>query len=83
MSLTNKDLLSSSGNSIQYSVIAYMGKESLKRANICIHITDSLYCTVEAGEPGGLPSVGWHRGRHDWSDLAAAAAAAAEANTTL
>ena len=26
------------------------------------------------GEPGGLPSVGSHRVRHDWSDLAAAAA---------
>ena len=25
-------------------------------------------------EPGGLPSMGWHRARHDWSDLAAAAA---------
>ena len=26
------------------------------------------------GEPGGLPSVGLYRVRHDWSDLAAAAA---------
>ena len=26
------------------------------------------------GEPGGLPSVGSHRVRHDWNDLAAAAA---------
>ena len=25
------------------------------------------------GEPGGLPSLGSHRVRHDWSDLAAAA----------
>ena len=25
------------------------------------------------GEPGGLPSVGSHRVRHNWSDLAAAA----------
>ena len=31
------------------------------------------------GEPGGLPSMGSHRVGHDWSDLAAAAAAAAEA----
>ena len=30
------------------------------------------------GEPGGLPSMGSHRVRHDWSDLAAAAAAAAD-----
>ena len=29
------------------------------------------------GEPDGLPSMGSHRVRHDWSDLAAAAAAAA------
>ena len=28
-------------------------------------------------EPGGLPSMGSHRVRHDWSDLPAAAAAAA------
>ena len=28
------------------------------------------------GEPGGLPSMGSHRVRHDWSDLAAVAAAA-------
>ena len=27
-------------------------------------------------EPGGLPSVGSHRVRHDWSDLAAAAGSA-------
>ena len=26
------------------------------------------------GEPGGLSSLGWHRVRHDLSDLAAAAA---------
>ena len=27
------------------------------------------------GEPGGLPSMGLHRVRHNWSDLASAAAA--------
>ena len=31
------------------------------------------------GEPGGLPSVGSHRVGHDWSNLAAAATAAAGA----
>ena len=30
------------------------------------------------GEPGGLLSMGSHRVRHDWSNLAAAAAAAAD-----
>ena len=29
----------------------------------------------ETGEPGGLPSLGSHRVRHDWSDLAAAVVA--------
>ena len=29
------------------------------------------------GEPGGLPSLGSHRVGHDWSDIAAGAAAAA------
>ena len=32
----------------------------------------------ETGEPGGLPSMGSHRVGHDWSDLAAAAAAASK-----
>ena len=33
------------------------------------------------GEPGGLPSMGSHRVGHDWSDLAAAAAAAVTKKT--
>ena len=38
--ITNKDLLYSTGNSTQYSVMAYMGKESKKE-----YITVSLCCT--------------------------------------
>ena len=35
-----------------------------------------LACRIPGtGETGGLPSMGSHRVRHDWSDLAAAAAA--------
>ena len=34
------------------------------------------------GEPGGLPSLGSHRVRHDWSDLAAAAAGSAGGQRT-
>ena len=34
-------------------------------------------------EPGGLPSIGSHRVGHDWSDLAAAAAAAHVSKITL
>ena len=33
------------------------------------------------GEPGGLPSMGSHRVGHDWSDLAAAAAALVTSST--
>ena len=42
----------------------------------------ATHCSILAwripgtGEPGGLPSLGSHRVRHDLSDLAAAAAAA-------
>ena len=35
------------------------------------------------GEPGELPSMGSHRVGHDWSDLAAAAAAAAGCTTGI
>ena len=45
--VTNKDLLYSTGNSTQYSVMTYMGKESKKGVVICICITDSLYSTLE------------------------------------
>ena len=31
----------------RYSVMTYMGKESKKRVDICICITDSLCCTAE------------------------------------
>ena len=35
------------------------------------------------GEPGGLPSMGSHRVGHDWSDLAAAAAAVSGKQSVL
>ena len=43
----NKDPLCGTGKSTQYSVIVYTEKESKKRIDICIHITDSLYCMPE------------------------------------
>ena len=54
------------------------------RQTIQYHSNPSLMATHSSvlawripvsGEPGGLPSVGSHRAGHDWSDLAAAAAA--------
>ena len=44
--ITNKDLYVT-GNSTQYSVINFKRKESKKRMNICICITESLCCTPE------------------------------------
>ena len=64
-----------------------MGREDTTER---LHFHFSLSCTGEGngnplqcsclenprdGEPGGLPSMGSHRVGHDWSDLAAAAAA--------
>ena len=41
-----------------------------------LRIVDMALLQTLTGEPGGLPSLGSHRVGHDWSDLAAAAAAA-------
>ena len=43
--IINKDLLNRTGNSTQYSIITYMGKESEERMDICICATKSLFCT--------------------------------------
>ena len=45
--ITNKYPLYSIGNSTQHAVMAYTGKESKKRVDICICITDSLCYTAE------------------------------------
>ena len=45
--IINKDLLYSTENSTQYSVITYKGKESEKEY-IYIYMTESLFCTPEA-----------------------------------
>ena len=43
---------------------------------MAIHSSVLAWRIPETAEPGGLPSMGSHRVRHDGSDLAAAAAAA-------
>ena len=40
---------------------------------MAIHSTVLAWRIPGTGKPGGLPSMGSHRVRHDWSDLAAAA----------
>ena len=41
---------------------------------MAIHSNVLAWRIPGTGEPDGLPSMGSHRVRHDWSDLAAAAA---------
>ena len=45
--ITNENLLYSTGSSTQYSVMAYMGRKSPKRGDICVCIADSLCYTTE------------------------------------
>ena len=45
--ISNKDLLYSTANSTQYSVISYMGIEPKKRVGMYICIAGSLCCTEE------------------------------------
>ena len=45
--ITNKNLLYSIRNYIQYSVMTYIETESKKRVDICVCIADSFCCTAE------------------------------------
>ena len=47
------------------------------------HSSVLAWRTPGMGEPGGLPSMGSHRVRYDWSDLGAVAAAAVTAITII
>jgi len=42
--IDNKNQPYITGNSTQYSVMTHMGKESFKKEDICICVTDSLCC---------------------------------------
>ena len=52
-------------------------KEMATHSNVGVAQCSSAWRIPGSAEPGGLPSVGQHRVGHDWSDLAATAAAAA------
>ena len=45
--ITSKSLLYGTGNSAQYCLMTYMGKESKKRVHICVCVTDTLCCREE------------------------------------
>ena len=43
----SKNLLYRTGNSTQFSVMAFKGKALKKRVGVCVCTTDSLCCTPE------------------------------------
>ena len=53
-----------------------LGWEDPLEENMATHSSVLAWRIPGMGEPGGLLSIGSHRVGHDWSDLAAAAAAA-------
>ena len=57
--------------------IRSLGWEDPLEKEMATHSSTLAWKIPRTGEPGGLPSLGSHRVRHGWSDLAAAAAAAA------
>ena len=54
-----------------------LGWEDLLEKEMATHSSVLAWRIAGMEEPGGLPSMGSHKVRHDWSNLAAAAAAAA------
>ena len=52
-----------------------LGREDLLEKEMAIHSSVLARRIPGTGEPGGLPSMGLHRVGHDWSGLAAEAAA--------
>ena len=53
-----------------------LNKHSDLEKEMATHSSVLAWKIPGTGEPGRLPSLGSHRVGHDWSDLAAAAAAA-------
>ena len=59
---------------MQETQVQSLGQEDLLEKEMATHSSVLAWRIPGMGEPGGLPSMGSHRVRHDWSDLAAAAA---------
>ena len=59
------------------SVFAVASSDQAEKA-MATHFSTLAWRIPGTGQPGGLPSMGSHRVGHDWSDLAAAAAAASD-----
>ena len=66
----------SRGVQVSLRVPAVSSSRYISRSEMATHPSVLVWRIPGMGEPGGLPSLGLHRVGHDWSDLAAAAAAA-------
>ena len=60
---------------MQETQVRSLGQEDLLEKEMATHSSALAWKIPWTEEPGGLPSMGSHRVRHDWSDLAAAVAA--------
>ena len=58
---------------MQETWVQSLGWEDLMEKEMATHSSILAWRIPGTEEPGGLPSLGSHRVRHDWSDLAAAA----------
>ena len=58
--IDNENLLKNTRNSTDCSVVTEMWRESKKRVDIGIYITDSFFCTAETNT--GIPR--WHSGKN-------------------
>ena len=52
--------------------VSSLGQEDPLEEEMATHSSILAWRIPGTGEPGGLPSMGWHRVGHDWSDLVAA-----------
>ena len=62
---------------MQETWVQSLGQEDPLEKEMATHSSVLAWRIPGMGEPGGLPSVGFHRVGYDWSNLAAAAATAA------
>ena len=62
------------------NAIAEVYLKLIKEKEMATHSSFPAWRIPGTREPDGLPSMGLHRVRYDWSDLAAAAAGATEMN---
>ena len=64
------------GSNMEFKIKDKLGIVHRLEKEMATHSSVLAWRIPGTGEPGGLPSMGSHRVGHDWSDLAAAGAAA-------